>query len=185
MPLCLHRAAAANVSNYPAEFACAGLFCSVPEGLDSLTAAQSLGANSHNHGKTQNPVWAFITKINCTVQRESERSRGQGWGHARDCSPSWERGGVLDTALCSQGCSRSVKHLVGFAAFERKTGWNGPAGFLIPALWHAVLLESTKQGTVCGRFLSHHLNPLPLGEGCVRRDLEERHGQQLEISGKL
>lgn len=37
VPLCLHRAAAANVSNYPAEFACAGLFCSVLEGLDSLT----------------------------------------------------------------------------------------------------------------------------------------------------
>lgn len=41
VPLCLHRAAAANVSNYPVEFACAGFFCSAPEGLDSLTAAES------------------------------------------------------------------------------------------------------------------------------------------------
>lgn len=39
------------------------------------------------------------------------------------------------------GCSRSIKHLVGFSAFERKTGWNGPHGFLNPALCHAVFLE--------------------------------------------
>lgn len=42
VPLCFHRAAAANVSNYSVEFACAGLFFSVPEGLDSLTSLESL-----------------------------------------------------------------------------------------------------------------------------------------------
>lgn len=83
------------------------------------------------------------------------------------------------------GCSRSIKHLVGFAAFERKTGWNSSDGFLNPALFHTVFLERIKQGTVCGRFPSHRSNPPPLGEGRVRRDLEERHGEQLEISGKL
>lgn len=79
-------------------------------------------------------------------------------------------------------CSSSIKHLVGFSAFESQTGWNG---FLNPALCHAVFLERMKQGMVCGRFPSYHLNPLPPGEGRVRRDLEERHGEQLEISGKL
>lgn len=80
------------------------------------------------------------------------------------------------------GCSRSIKHLVGFSAFERKTGWNR---FLKPAPCHAVFLERMKRGMVRGRFPSYHLNPPPPGEGRVQRDLEERHGEQLEISGKL
>lgn len=57
--------------------------------------------------------------------------------------------------------------------------------FLKPSSVPHCLLERMKQGMVCDRFPSYHLNSLPPGKGRVRRDLEERHGEQLEISGKL
>lgn len=59
-----------------------------------------------------------------------------------------------------------------------------PNSFLNPALCHVVFLGMMKQGTVCGGFPFYRLNP-SLGEGCAQRDLEERHGEQLGVSGKL